>query len=156
MHWCCLSFQGCIVGTGNELGSPVAVADASSCMFGLVLLNDWSCRDIMRWEMAPLGPFNGKGWVSRSNSTVFLPSDCLGWWMTLRPCCMFFVCWFLVGQLATWCFLILYHRLCMKCLEAITPVKWLFLCNSFEQLCAAEQSCAKQSLLCTSLVIQCC
>jgi fumarylacetoacetase len=53
------------MGTGNELGSPIRPDAASDAIFGLVLLNDWSARDIQKWEMAPLGPFNGKNWVSK-------------------------------------------------------------------------------------------
>jgi len=33
-------------------------------VFGLVLMNDWSARDVQKWEYVPLGPFNGKNWVS--------------------------------------------------------------------------------------------
>lgn len=56
--------QACVMGTGNELGSPLQPDAASDAIFGLVLMNDWSARDIQKWEMAPLGPFNGKNWVS--------------------------------------------------------------------------------------------
>ncbi|HVK54229.1 MAG TPA: fumarylacetoacetase [Burkholderiales bacterium] len=49
-----------IIGEGNDLGEPIAVNDAHGHMFGMVLLNDWSARDIQQWEYAPLGPFNGK------------------------------------------------------------------------------------------------
>jgi hypothetical protein len=52
------------MGTGNELGTPLRPDAASDAIFGLVLMNDWSARDIQKWEMAPLGPFNGKNWVS--------------------------------------------------------------------------------------------
>eukprot|EP00879_Flechtneria_rotunda_P027620 GHRR01029595.1.p1 GENE.GHRR01029595.1~~GHRR01029595.1.p1 ORF type:complete len:326 (+),score=90.28 GHRR01029595.1:92-1069(+) len=55
----------CIMGTGNELGSPIRPDDAASAIFGLVLLNDWSARDLQKWEMAPLGPFNGKNWATQ-------------------------------------------------------------------------------------------
>ena len=48
------------VGQGNAQGTPVPVAQAESHIFGLGLLNDWSARDIQFWEMAPLGPFQGK------------------------------------------------------------------------------------------------
>lgn len=48
---------------GNDLGSPVSVNTASNHVFGLVLLNDWSARDIQKWEYVPLGPFNGKNFV---------------------------------------------------------------------------------------------
>ncbi len=55
--------QGCLVGPGNALGEPVAVGSAAEQMFGLVLLNDWSARDLQRWEMVPLGPFASKNFV---------------------------------------------------------------------------------------------
>ncbi|MCX4160272.1 MULTISPECIES: fumarylacetoacetase [Paraburkholderia] len=51
---------GFIVGRGNALGEPVACADAEAHIFGMVLLNDWSARDIQQWEYVPLGPFNAK------------------------------------------------------------------------------------------------
>lgn len=54
------------MGTGNELGTPLRPDAASDAIFGLVLMNDWSARDIQKWEMAPLGPFNGKNWVGAS------------------------------------------------------------------------------------------
>jgi fumarylacetoacetase len=49
-----------IVGEGNALGEPIAVAEAERHIFGLVLMNDWSARDIQQWEYVPLGPFNSK------------------------------------------------------------------------------------------------
>jgi fumarylacetoacetase len=42
------------------MGEPVSLTDAESSMFGLCLVNDWSARDIQRWEYQPLGPFLGK------------------------------------------------------------------------------------------------
>jgi fumarylacetoacetase len=49
-----------IVGEGNALGEPIAVDQAEKHIFGLVLMNDWSARDIQQWEYVPLGPFNSK------------------------------------------------------------------------------------------------
>ena len=49
---------GAIVGTGSE--GPVTVAEADAMIFGYVLLNDWSARDIQAWEYQPLGPFQAK------------------------------------------------------------------------------------------------
>jgi fumarylacetoacetase len=49
-----------IVGGATELGDAVTVSEAESLMFGMVLLNDWSARDIQQWEYVPLGPFNAK------------------------------------------------------------------------------------------------
>jgi fumarylacetoacetase len=51
---------GAVVGSGNRLGEPVTTAEAEDMIFGYVLLNDWSARDIQGWEYQPLGPFQGK------------------------------------------------------------------------------------------------
>lgn len=55
-----------VVGVGNALGESVGAdeAEAGGHVFGLVLMNDWSARDVQQWEMLPLGPFNAKNWVS--------------------------------------------------------------------------------------------
>ncbi|EBA17272.1 fumarylacetoacetase [Roseobacter sp. SK209-2-6] len=52
--------MGAIVGTGSEFGQPITVDEADGMIFGYVLLNDWSARDIQGWEYQPLGPFQGK------------------------------------------------------------------------------------------------
>nr|GEV09389.1 fumarylacetoacetase [Tanacetum cinerariifolium] len=49
-----------VVGPGNELGKPIDVNEAADHIFGVVLMNDWSARDIQAWEYVPLGPFLGK------------------------------------------------------------------------------------------------
>jgi fumarylacetoacetase len=51
---------GAIVGTPSEMGRPVSTAEAWEMIFGYVLLNDWSARDIQVWEYQPLGPFLSK------------------------------------------------------------------------------------------------
>ncbi|KAI8639540.1 fumarylacetoacetase [Parasitella parasitica] len=51
---------GWFVGTGNELGERIDIHNAQDHIFGLVLVNDWSARDIQAWEYVPLGPFLGK------------------------------------------------------------------------------------------------
>jgi fumarylacetoacetase len=51
---------GFIVGCGNALGEPIPCDEAEDHIFGMVLLNDWSARDIQQWEYVPLGPFNAK------------------------------------------------------------------------------------------------
>uniref|UniRef100_A0AAR2M362 Fumarylacetoacetase n=1 Tax=Pygocentrus nattereri TaxID=42514 RepID=A0AAR2M362_PYGNA len=48
------------VGSGNKLGEPVPIEKAHEHIFGMVLMNDWSARDIQAWEYVPLGPFLGK------------------------------------------------------------------------------------------------
>ena len=51
---------GIFIGLGNRLGEPVPASDALRRIAGFCLLNDWSARDIQRWEYQPLGPFLGK------------------------------------------------------------------------------------------------
>ena len=48
----------------NELGEPIPVDEAEEYIFGLVLFNDWSARDIQKWEYVPLGPFLAKNFAS--------------------------------------------------------------------------------------------
>ncbi|XP_003225949.1 fumarylacetoacetase [Anolis carolinensis] len=48
------------VGPGNKLGEPISISEAHKHIFGMVLMNDWSARDIQKWEYVPLGPFLGK------------------------------------------------------------------------------------------------
>eukprot|EP00116_Pleurobrachia_bachei_P004596 sb/3464858/ len=52
--------MGFFVGPGNKMGEPIEMKDAADQIFGLVLMNDWSARDIQKWEYVPLGPFNAK------------------------------------------------------------------------------------------------
>ncbi|MCV6587330.1 MAG: fumarylacetoacetase [Marinibacterium sp.] len=51
---------GAIVGTGSAMGTRLSTAQAQASIFGFVLLNDWSARDIQLWEYQPLGPFQSK------------------------------------------------------------------------------------------------
>src|SRR5256885_7143622 len=55
---------GFISGAGNTLGQAIGVAGALEHVFGAVLLNDWSARDIQTWEYQPLGPFLGKSFAT--------------------------------------------------------------------------------------------
>jgi fumarylacetoacetase len=59
---------GAFVGTANALGEPVPIDAAEEALFGMVLLNDWSARDIQSWEYQPLGPF-----LSKSFATTISP-----------------------------------------------------------------------------------
>ncbi|MFQ5462721.1 MAG: fumarylacetoacetase [Phycisphaerae bacterium] len=56
--------MGFFVGTANPDGRPIATANARDHIFGMVLLNDWSARDIQKWEYVPLGPFLGKSFAT--------------------------------------------------------------------------------------------
>lgn len=55
---------GVIVGSANPLGEPRTMAQAEADWFGVVLLNDWSARDIQAWEYQPLGPFLSKNFAT--------------------------------------------------------------------------------------------
>ena len=56
--------MGFFVGPGNRLGEPVPVGEAEEHIFGMVLVNDWSARDIQKWEYQPLGPFLAKNFAT--------------------------------------------------------------------------------------------
>jgi fumarylacetoacetase len=55
---------GFVVGTGSSLGSSVSADEFRDRIFGVVLVNDWSARDIQAWEYQPLGPFLGKSFAT--------------------------------------------------------------------------------------------
>jgi len=55
---------GIWIGPGNALGEPIPIRQAADHIFGFCLLNDWSARDIQRWEAMPLGPFLGKNFAT--------------------------------------------------------------------------------------------
>lgn len=56
--------MGFITGKNTNLGDSISTAEANDYIFGLVLLNDWSARDIQKWEYVPLGPFLAKNFAS--------------------------------------------------------------------------------------------
>jgi fumarylacetoacetase len=61
---------GFVVGAGSPAGSPVRTADLDRHVFGLVLLNDWSARDIQSFETVPLGPLLGKSFATSVSAWV--------------------------------------------------------------------------------------
>jgi fumarylacetoacetase len=66
-HCYLLDFElemGFFVGPGNGLGRPIPIDKAADHIFGMVLVNDWSARDIQTWEQQPLGPFNAKNFAT--------------------------------------------------------------------------------------------
>ena len=65
---------GLVVGPGNARGNPIPIDRAEDHLFGVVLLNDWSARDVQAWEYQPLGPF-----LSKSFATTLSP-----WVVTLE------------------------------------------------------------------------
>jgi len=56
--------MGFITTDANKLGESIPIGEAENYIFGLVLLNDWSARDIQKWEYVPLGPFMAKNFAS--------------------------------------------------------------------------------------------
>ena len=71
-------------GPGTALGTPVPIEEARAHIFGVVLLNDWSARDIQAWEYVPLGPFLGKSFQT-SISPWVVPLDALDTAMVSPP-----------------------------------------------------------------------
>jgi fumarylacetoacetase len=65
--------MGTIIGVGNQLGQPVKVNDAKDHIFGFTMLNDWSARDLQKWEYVPLGPFLAKNFASTISPWVITP-----------------------------------------------------------------------------------
>ncbi|MFG2048555.1 fumarylacetoacetase [Micromonospora sp. NPDC048935] len=68
---------GFVVGVPSGLGDRVSVDDFADHVFGVVLVNDWSARDIQAWEYQPLGPFLGKSFATSVSAWV-TPLDALG------------------------------------------------------------------------------
>ncbi|PGG96670.1 fumarylacetoacetase [Blastomyces parvus] len=60
------------VAQGNKLGEPIPIDKAEDHLFGVVLMNDWSARDIQAWEYVPLGPFNAKNFATTITPWVVL------------------------------------------------------------------------------------
>lgn len=75
---------GFIVGVPNALGEPIPCEQAEQHIFGMVLLNDWSARDIQAWEYVPLGPFNAKTFATTISPWV-VTMDALEPFRTAQP-----------------------------------------------------------------------
>lgn len=75
---------GAIVGCSSTLGQGVSVAQAEDMIFGYVLLNDWSARDIQAWEYQPLGPFQAKAFGT-SISPWIVTTEALAVFRTPTP-----------------------------------------------------------------------
>jgi len=61
---------GFVVGVGSRYGEPVSTSSFRDHVFGVVLVNDWSARDLQAWEYQPLGPFLGKSFATSISSWV--------------------------------------------------------------------------------------
>ncbi|QSB05675.1 fumarylacetoacetase [Natronoglycomyces albus] len=75
---------GFVVGSANPLGTGISPDEFKEHVFGVVLLNDWSARDLQAWENTPLGPFTGKSFATTMSSWV-TPLDALAPAMTTAP-----------------------------------------------------------------------
>ncbi|KAH0536182.1 hypothetical protein FGG08_006921 [Glutinoglossum americanum] len=64
---------GAFVCRANKMGEPIPVDQAEGFLFGFVLVNDWSARDVQAWEYVPLGPFNSKNFGTTVSAWVVLP-----------------------------------------------------------------------------------
>jgi fumarylacetoacetase len=69
---------GFVIGLPSKLGEPVPVGRALDHVFGAVLVNDWSARDIQAWEYQPLGPFLGKSFATSISRWVVPLSELAG------------------------------------------------------------------------------
>lgn len=76
--------MGFIMGRGNEMGTSITTAEAESHIFGMLIFNDWSARDIQSWEYVPLGPFLSKNFAS-SVSPWVVTMDALAPFKTAGP-----------------------------------------------------------------------
>jgi len=75
---------GVIVGPGNAIGQPIPISQAEDHLVGMVLVNDWSARDIQAWEYVPLGPFLAKNFAT-SISPWVVPLEALEPFRTAGP-----------------------------------------------------------------------
>lgn len=75
---------GLIVGSGNALGETIPMKDVRAAMFGMCILNDWSARDLQKWEYQPLGPFLAKNFAT-SISPMIVTMDALEPFRTPGP-----------------------------------------------------------------------
>ena len=65
--------MGVYIGMGNDLGSGISVEKADRHVFGLSLVNDWSARDLQKWEYVPLGPFLAKNFATTVSPWIITP-----------------------------------------------------------------------------------
>lgn len=61
---------GAIIADGNDLGEPITIANAHKHIYGLCLVNDWSARDMQKWEYQPLGPFLAKNFATTISNCI--------------------------------------------------------------------------------------
>ncbi len=76
---------GFFVGPGNALGEPIPIREARSRIAGACLVNDWSARDIQRWEYQPLGPFLAKNFATTVSPWVITAEALAPFWTDAAP-----------------------------------------------------------------------
>ncbi len=64
---------GVVIGSGNALGEPIPIARAAAHVLGYCLVNDWSARDVQKWEYQPLGPFLAKNFATTVSPYLITP-----------------------------------------------------------------------------------
>ena len=75
---------GVVLGPGNEQGDRIDIASARDRLFGICLVNDWSARDVQKWEYVPLGPFTAKNFSTSVGAWV-TPLEAIEAWMEPGP-----------------------------------------------------------------------
>ena len=75
---------GVVLGPGNTQGERIDIATARERLFGICLVNDWSARDVQKWEYVPLGPFTAKNF-STSVGAWITPIEALEPWLEPGP-----------------------------------------------------------------------
>jgi fumarylacetoacetase len=73
------------LGPGNELGRPIPVTEARHHVAGVCLVNDWSARDVQRWEYQPLGPFLAKNFGTSVSPWVVTAEALVPFWTSAAP-----------------------------------------------------------------------
>jgi fumarylacetoacetase len=76
---------GFVVGVPSRLGEPVTVDRFGDHVFGVVLVNDWSARDLQAWESRPLGPFLGKSFATSIGAWITPLAALAAAWVPLPP-----------------------------------------------------------------------
>jgi fumarylacetoacetase len=76
---------GFFLGPGNDLGSPIPIREARTHVAGACLVNDWSARDIQRWEYQPLGPFLAKNFATSVSPWVVTAEALAPFWVDAAP-----------------------------------------------------------------------
>ncbi|MFZ4575813.1 MAG: fumarylacetoacetase [Phycisphaerales bacterium] len=64
---------GCVIASENRQGEPISIADARKHVLGYCLVNDWSARDLQKWEYQPLGPFLAKNFATTISPYIVTP-----------------------------------------------------------------------------------